>query len=265
MRTMLPFHPPVDPDELAALIVLEYITKQEFYKREKPDLNSANNKIGVEVTRAYLPEYEQHNGKIISDELKCITRTTPQVYSSTASITKELERIGDRDVYGRLTDDQIKTIVWFYKTVCQLTNVKTVDNMFIYAVCDTPEIANAVVQARIELGTQLGNLKAVASGRKTYIMAPGMTKAIAVNKMKNNYDVLIAAGDSELDIPMLLQCDHAIVPNEEMRSRLMYEATNGIWNGTPYRVKNIHCYQGGSMTFHEYVIHETRDVAYSED
>ena len=70
MRTVLPFHSPVDPDELAALIVLEHITRREFYKREKPDLNSVDNKIGVEVIRAYLPEYERHNGKIISDELK---------------------------------------------------------------------------------------------------------------------------------------------------------------------------------------------------
>lgn len=135
MRTVLPFHPPIDPDELAALIVLEYITKQEFYKREKPDLNSVDNKIGVEVTRAYLSEYELYNGKIISDVLKGIIRTTPQVRLFTASVDKALERIKDRIVdkmqklYGydqySLNYLYVKSLIWsFY---CEL---HTLPNMF---------------------------------------------------------------------------------------------------------------------------------------
>lgn len=134
MRTVLPSHPPVDPDELAALIVLEYITKQEFYKRESPDLNSADNKIGVEVTRAYLPKYEQYNGKIISDELKGVIRTTPQVCLFTASVTKELERIKDRivDKMQKLDEYEqyplnylyVKSLIWsFYCELHTLPNI----------------------------------------------------------------------------------------------------------------------------------------------
>ena len=137
MRTVLPFHSPVDPDELAALIVLEHITRREFYKREKPDLNSVDNKIGVEVTRAYLPEYERHNGKIISDELKGggLLGTSGGIPSFGPSVTKALERIKDRvvDKMQKLNGYEqyplnylyVKSFIWsFY---CEL---HTLPNMF---------------------------------------------------------------------------------------------------------------------------------------
>lgn len=128
MRTVLPTHTPIDADELMAIIILENLTCQPFYKSERPDIYSEDKKIGVEVTRAYLPEYERYNGKLISDELKGIVRTTPQVVSFSASVSKEMVRMQERIVdkmqklsgYTKypLNYLYIKTLIWSY--YCEL-------------------------------------------------------------------------------------------------------------------------------------------------
>lgn len=133
MRTVLPTHVPIDADELMAIIILEDLLCQSFYKSERPDIYSDDKKIGVEVTRAYLPEYEQHNGKFISDNLKGISRTTSQVVSFSASISKEMARMQERIVdkmqklsgYTKypLNYLYIKTLIWSY--YCELHTLPT--------------------------------------------------------------------------------------------------------------------------------------------
>lgn len=55
-----------------------------------------------------------------------------------------------------------------------------------------------------------------ASGRKLYFFPPSINKGIAVQKIKCSLSpkILICAGDSKIDVPMLQEADIALVPNE---------------------------------------------------
>lgn len=61
-----------------------------------------------------------------------------------------------------------------------------------------------------------------ASGRKVYFFPPKIDKGTAVQKLKKllGGEMLICAGDSRIDVPMLEQADIALVPTENMASYL---------------------------------------------
>lgn len=102
MRTILPAHSPVDADELMAIVIMEEFMHQPFYKSEKPDIYSGDKKNGVEVTRAYLSEYEEKNGKLMSalrlEEQTGVIETSPSVISYSASICENMSRMQERIV-----------------------------------------------------------------------------------------------------------------------------------------------------------------------
>ena len=98
MNTVLPAHTKTDADELMAMILLEEIYHKPFLKSESPDLYSEDETIGCEVTRAYLPEYERYNGKLLSDERKGVVRDITQITSFNADINKVMVRIQERTV-----------------------------------------------------------------------------------------------------------------------------------------------------------------------
>lgn len=102
MSTILSTHTKTDPDELMAMILLEEIYHRPFLNSESPDLYSEDETIGCEVTRAYPPEYERYNGKLLSDllsdERKGIVRDIIPTISLNANISKAMARIQERVV-----------------------------------------------------------------------------------------------------------------------------------------------------------------------
>lgn len=128
------------------------------------------------------------------------------------------------------------------------------DNTFVYIVCHTCD------SAQIIYNTVLSNPHAddivTVSGRKVYIIPHSVTKAIAVERLRPHYCNIIAAGDAELDIPMLLQSDYAIVPTIKMRDKLKDEMAHGLWNGYKSPVKNIFCKENDTDDlFSDYIAH----------
>ena len=86
-------------------------------------------------------------------------------------------------------------------------HVSFADDMFIACACETPETA-VLCLADYQHST---GLQAFRTGRKLYFFQPDADKGSALEKFKSLYpfDIIISAGDSEMDIPML---NHADIP-----------------------------------------------------
>ena len=96
---------------------------------------------------------------------------------------------------------------------------RIVDEAYVFLQCEDGVAAQVAAEALAE-GTEL---EVVASGRKIYLLPPGIDKACAVRRLRERFDCgdLICAGDSEMDLPMLRLADCAILP----------EALRGKWRG----------------------------------
>lgn len=111
-----------------------------------------------------------------------------------------------------------------------VTSGAIADNMFAYVCCKTPEDAENL---KHDIAEQMTDDIVTRSGRKIYITEAYVTKAHAVKTERRRDDkaTIIAAGDTELDIPMMLQADYAIVPSDEMEKRLLSAIDHAVWNG----------------------------------
>jgi HAD superfamily hydrolase (TIGR01484 family) len=90
----------------------------------------------------------------------------------------------------------------------RISLVKRVDNTFIFVKCkDSASLRN-------EIAAHVTSLEVVASGEKIYILPRGINKGVAIQELKDLLRpvILICAGDSVMDIPMLNIADIAIVP-----------------------------------------------------
>lgn len=85
----------------------------------------------------------------------------------------------------------------------QSYKAKEVDQTYHYLLCDSEEEALLLAKA-ISCDRQ-----AVASGRKVYLLPEGIEKGLAVKRLKEtcHYDLIISAGDSDLDFSMVSQAD----------------------------------------------------------
>ena len=61
------------------------------------------------------------------------------------------------------------------------------------------------------------------SGRKVYFFPPSINKGHAIERLKTRFKptYTIAAGDTIIDVPMLLQSDLAIIPDANLLSNSM--------------------------------------------
>ena len=89
---------------------------------------------------------------------------------------------------------------------------RLVDHTFVFAACDHSQDAITLVETL----RQLTPLHIEVWGRKIYFLPPPVNKGAAIAKLRNRFQAqgIICAGDSAMDIPMLLQADIAIVPNQ---------------------------------------------------
>lgn len=88
--------------------------------------------------------------------------------------------------------------------------VNYVDNTYIYAICTDEQYAKSISMST----PHTKDIKVMVSGRKVYFIPFSFTKGNTLSKIKdrNNFDLVIAAGDSELDIDMLEVADIALAP-----------------------------------------------------
>lgn len=95
---------------------------------------------------------------------------------------------------------------------------RIVDKCYLFAYC-----ADGVNSERCaESYYSKTNLCVQASGQKVYFFPPKIDKGIAARKLKEllQGEMLICAGDSRIDVPLLEQADIALVPTENMASYL---------------------------------------------
>jgi len=88
---------------------------------------------------------------------------------------------------------------------------KLVDGKYVFAKTDNPkECENEI----IELMSKYSDVSFHIQGKKIYAIPNIFSKAVALRwlKHRNQYDKIVAMGDSELDINMLYIADYAVVP-----------------------------------------------------
>ncbi len=87
-------------------------------------------------------------------------------------------------------------------------HVAFADSMFLACACETAQTAELCLKEY----TVLTSLPGFRTGRKLYFFSPGSDKGTALKKFAAFWqpDIIIAAGDSEIDLPMLKQADIAV-------------------------------------------------------
>ena len=94
-----------------------------------------------------------------------------------------------------------------------LNVVRIVDEMYLYISCSKSEI----VGDYLDRYSQLSELDVMASGRKIYFLPPKINKGSALRQLAETDEddsIIVAAGDSTIDLPMLKTADLAIIPTE---------------------------------------------------
>lgn len=97
------------------------------------------------------------------------------------------------------------------------------DDVFVYAVCKNVEDADKLCEQTNDMP-----IKPMRSGRKVYYIPEVYRKENALKYIadNDNYDLVIAAGDSDLDVGMLNAADIAIIP-ESLKNKV--NARQSTW------------------------------------
>lgn len=119
-----------------------------------------------------------------------------------------------KTVYDKLVEMQNLLIFQNRFIKCRI-----VDEMYLFAyIKDGIDIKKAVAEYR-----SLTELNVVASGKKIYFFPDKINKGETVRRLREKFnpDLVICAGDSHIDIPMLNNSDMAIVPSASMAEKII--------------------------------------------
>ncbi len=110
-------------------------------------------------------------------------------------------------------------LAWQLRELSEYKRCKMVDDIYLYTVCQ--DVAEAEQCLADFYG--FGGLQVVRGGRKVYFLPPEINKGAAVQRLRQRWPeaVLVAAGDSELDLSMLEEADLALLPNEALAEQLV--------------------------------------------
>lgn len=103
----------------------------------------------------------------------------------------------------------------------QLLRHRLVDEIYLYVVCDDVAAAEKCMADFADFTLQSG-LQVRRGGRKVYFLPPNINKGVAAQGLRALFpdSRLVAAGDSELDLPMLEEADIALLPNAALAAQL---------------------------------------------
>lgn len=110
-----------------------------------------------------------------------------------------------------ITNLQLENIESQLKQIPNILSINYVDDIYLYAVCED-NIEAKKVSMNISHGS---DIMIDTSGRKVYFIPKTCKKGSTLTKIKksNNFDMIVAAGDSQLDVSMLNVADLAIIPS----------------------------------------------------
>lgn len=100
---------------------------------------------------------------------------------------------------------------------------RLVDDLYLFAYCKDGIDAKVCAEENFKNTS----LSVVASGKKLYFFPPNINKGNALMKLKEKLkpEIVISAGDSIIDIPMLELADIAIVPNDYIAQKIINPST----------------------------------------
>lgn len=122
-----------------------------------------------------------------------------------------------RSYSGAVYDEMIK-LRDFLISEDKFIRCRIVDDMYLFAYCkDGTDIKKCTHEYM-----QLTALNVISSGKKIYFFPNEINKGAAVIRLKEKFspDIIICAGDSEIDIPMLNIADIAIVPSDYLAGKI---------------------------------------------
>ena len=126
-----------------------------------------------------------------------------------------------------------------------LKRVSIVDEMYLYAVGENENIA----QYYANLFYKKTELQIEVSGRKIYFLPLDLNKGKAVERLRQKFgdQIVISAGDSQMDISMLQKADISIFPHQ---------------NITGIEAEITHIQSKNNMIFSDYVLQTVQAEMY---
>ena len=96
---------------------------------------------------------------------------------------------------------------------------RIVDNAYLFVYCKD----NIDIKKQENYCQKRTTLKVISSGRKIYFFPPKMDKGFALNLLKKKIKPIkvISAGDSIIDIPMLIAAEHSFAVKELSSEKLI--------------------------------------------
>ena len=92
----------------------------------------------------------------------------------------------------------------------RILEVRVVDDCFVFTKSELPNLTIRMLSA--QLNSKIVDIH--QNGPKVYVLPKLLNKGIAIRRLKKFFDeeIIIAAGDSEFDVPMLKEADIAFYP-----------------------------------------------------
>lgn len=180
--------------------------------------------------------------------IKWLSDTSPQYAASTngailmKNYNKDLEWFERSEFYSKLAYNELVKLQRSLIDCDRFIKCHIVDEMYLLAYCrEDIDMKKCVAECKA-----LTTLNVVASGKKIYFFPNGLNKDSAVIRLKEKLksNMVICAGDSELDIPMLNVADIAIVPSISMAKK----------------IKNKNVYINKNDNFSEFVLKSVLEI-----
>ena len=113
--------------------------------------------------------------------------------------------------------EEMKHFETYFASDPSFIRCRLVDDSYLFVYC----AENTDPYAAGEKLHEMTRLSVQVSGKKIYLLPPGLNKGMAIMRLRQHYPQyrIIAAGDSEMDLDMLNAADDALFP-EKIASRV---------------------------------------------
>jgi hydroxymethylpyrimidine pyrophosphatase-like HAD family hydrolase len=112
--------------------------------------------------------------------------------------------------------DEVERLLRLLQDDPRVSRVEIIDSSFIFA--------KSLVAPRVVDGMKLSAVSCgvLSRNEKVYILPPGIDKGSALAEVRRRLSAacVVAAGDSDLDVPLLNQADYALVPSHELAEKV---------------------------------------------
>ncbi len=129
--------------------------------------------------------------------------------------------------------DELELIEWHLSKQRELLHTRMIDEMFLFAACNDTETSDRLAKEYRKLTKEL---TIQSSGRKIYFFPPHLDKGYAIRRLKESIKTkyVIAAGDSQIDIPMLAESNIFFSPDKNLIQNIGSAKGKSITSGVDF-------------------------------